>query len=120
MNPIPVRSDAIDFVAVEVVAKSDLNGVQRRNTANVPQWTVRALAIQADQKPSVVEVTISQDNAPEVAPMASVQFEDLICRPWQQGDRSGVAFSASQVRPSGKRPTVAAPVPNAAETKPAA
>jgi hypothetical protein len=120
VNPIPVRTDAIDFVAVEVVVKSDQNGVQRRNAANVPQWTVRALAIQPDQKPSVVEVTISQEAQPELTPMASVQFEDLICRPWTQGDRSGVAFSASMVRPSGKRPVAAAPVPNASEPKPAA
>jgi hypothetical protein len=47
-------------------------------------------------------------------------FEDLICRPWQQGDRSGIAFSASMVRPSGKRAAAPAPAPNASEPKSAA
>jgi hypothetical protein len=120
MNPIPVNASAIDFVAVEVVPKSDLNGQQRRNAAGVSQWSVRALCVQADQKPSVVEVTIAQESCPEVTPMSNVMFEDLICRPWQQGDRSGVAFSASQVRPSGKRSTAPASVPNSSEPKPAA
>jgi hypothetical protein len=120
VNVVPVNTSAIDFVAVEVVAKSDMNGVQRRNAANVPQWAVRALCIQPDQKPTVLEVTIAQESMPEVAPMASVMFEDLICRPWQQGDRSGIAFSASMVRPSGKRAAAPAPAPNASEPKSAA
>jgi hypothetical protein len=120
MQVIPVNTNDVEFSFVECVPKADQNGVQRRNAANVPQWSVRVLAVTEGQRPIVTEVTIAQESPPELTPLSPCQFEKLVARGWSQGDRSGIAFSAEQVRPSGKRPTAAVPTPNASEPKPAA
>jgi hypothetical protein len=119
MQVIPVDASEVEFSFVECVPKSDQNGVQRRNAANVPQWSVRVLAVTEGQRPTVTEVTVAQEHMPELTPLSPCQFERLVARGWSQGDRSGVAFSAEQVRPSGKR-AAPAPTPNASEPKPAA
>lgn len=117
MQTIPVDQSGLDTVFLAVVPKNDLEGEQTKTRDGLPKWEIQALVTSEEQRrPEILLVTIAQDRAPDLAPMTPCQFENLVARAWSQGDRSGVAFSATQVRPSGKpnKP----PVPSSNGNKP--
>lgn len=115
MNTLPIRTDGMEFTFLALVPKADQNGLQTRNNDGVPKWEAQLLcAIEQARRPEVIAVTITASHPPEIPPMTPVQLDNLIARHWSQGDRSGVAFSADSVRPSGKgRP----PAPSTNGTK---
>ena len=101
MNIVPVDQSQLAMQVIELLPKSDLDGVQKLNADKVPQWIVRCLVAGGPlSRPSVTDITVAAPNMPELVPMSHVRFEQLVGRPWDNNGRSGVAFSAAQVRPS--------------------
>jgi hypothetical protein len=62
------------------------------------QWQVQVAALDATGG-EVLAVTVA--GRPEVAVGSPVAVEGLVAIPWQQGDRSGVAYKASALRSTG-------------------
>ena len=87
-------------------------------------WQVQLMALDQDGG-EVLAVTVAGE--PEVKVGEPVAVDGLVAMPWSQGDRSGVAFRAASIRPTGaqssglgQRPTAAGrssqPAPGAKQT----
>ena len=64
----------------------------------MPLWQVQVAALDATGG-EVLAITVVGE--PSVAVGQPVTIEGLVAIPWSQGDRSGVAYRASSIRPSG-------------------
>jgi hypothetical protein len=98
MRNIPVATDQLQTIAIEVVPK-ERDGTQ--STADgVPIWNVRTLVALGDgSKPEVIDVSVTAARQPEVVALTPVQLVGLRMSPWSMGDRSGVSFRADDVLP---------------------
>jgi hypothetical protein len=67
-----------------------------------PLFSVQLLALD-DTGGEVIAVTVA--GLPKVTVGATVAVTDLIAIPWQQGDRSGVAFRAASITSTGSATT---------------
>jgi hypothetical protein len=83
-----------------------VDGVPKKSADGTPQFLAQAFVVpeaipgERTPKPGTLEVTITNNKAPDLAPMTPCVFEDLVCREWAMNGRHGVAFSASGVRPA--------------------
>ncbi|OBH16615.1 hypothetical protein [Mycolicibacter sinensis] len=73
-------------------------------------WQVQVMALDPDGG-EVLAVTVAGE--PEVKVGEPVSLDGLIAIPWSQGDRSGVAFRATSIRPGGPAAAGLAPRPAA-------
>ena len=113
MQTLPINTAAMDFTFLAIVPKLDQNQVQARNKDNVPKWEIQLLmSSEAERRPEVLALTLTTNTPPELVAMTPVQVENLIARHWENNGRSGIAFSADQVRPSGKAHKPPAPSTN--------
>lgn len=105
MQRIPVDVAALGEVkALAVVPALDNERNQRSNLDGIAQWKVQVLITPEPRegaypsKPTVEEVTVSAATAPVLAaPMAAVEFTDLLAMHWEMNGRSGIALRAGSV-----------------------
>ena len=64
----------------------------------LPLWQVQLMALDTSGG-DVIAVTVAGD--PNVTVGQPVQVDGLVALPWNQGERSGIAFRADAVRASG-------------------
>lgn len=98
-----------DFQAIDVSARTDREGTQRKNRDDVPQWEVEVLHRPAKEgsDAEVIKIKIAAEKAPEVRPMTPVSFPGLQAFFWEMNGRSGISLSADEVKPlSGSGPGV--------------
>ncbi len=74
-------------------------------------WQVQLMALDPDGG-EILAVTVAGE--PKVKVGEPVAVEALVAIPWSQGDRSGVAFRATSIRPADAQPGVLGPRPSAA------
>lgn len=98
MRSLPIATDALSFTLIEVVPRLNFDTKQQESEKDTGHlaWTVRVLC-QGDERPEVLEVRVYAPVEPAIPPLTPVRFGRLAARTWQQGDRSGVSFSADSV-----------------------
>lgn len=98
MRSLPIDTTDITFVLVEVAAKLnfDTKLQDRERDTKTPAWVVRALVL-GDDKPEVLEVRVYALTEPAIPAFSTIRFGGLAARQWQQGERSGMSFSATKV-----------------------
>ncbi|PBA71536.1 hypothetical protein CKJ76_11995 [Mycobacterium avium] len=74
-------------------------------------WQVQLMALDQDGG-EILAVTVAGE--PKVKVGEPVAVDGLVAIPWSQGDRSGVAFRATSIRPAGAQSDVLGPRPTAA------
>ncbi|EUA00734.1 hypothetical protein I547_4477 [Mycobacterium kansasii 824] len=74
-------------------------------------WQVQLMALDQDGG-EILAVTVAGE--PKVKVGEPVAVDGLVAIPWSQGDRSGVAFRATSIRPAGDQSGVLGPRPTAA------
>ncbi|MEU8489730.1 hypothetical protein [Pseudonocardia alni] len=78
--------------------KNDMDGRQRTDRqTGTPLFTTQLVKVDAEGA-EIVAVTTA--GAPQVEQGAEVRPVALIAIPWQQGQRSGVAFKADRIEPA--------------------
>lgn len=78
--------------------KTDMEGRQRQDRmTGTPLFTTQLVKVD-DEGAEILAVTTS--GAPQVEQGAEVRPVGLIAIPWQQGQRSGVAFKADRIEPA--------------------
>lgn len=98
MATIKVDSNASQWnVGAAARPKNDMEGRQRTDRATGAALFVTQLVKVDAEGAEIVSVTTS--GAPAVDQGASVRPVGLIAIPWQQGERSGVAFKADAIEP---------------------
>ena len=103
MRVIPVdtaRVGRFQFVAAN--PKTDQDGEQMVTDFGVPRWMVQVLLTPLptdgfQPKATLVEVNISDIDAPAPPPLTEVDFFNLTARPWSMNGRSGISLSADEV-----------------------
>jgi hypothetical protein len=99
MKRVPV--DVSAFVRLEVidVVAAERDGRQSLNAEGVPVWELQVLAqVAGERRPEVIAVKVATSTKPEVL-AGPVELLDLRASLWSLDGRSGIAFSASEVRP---------------------
>lgn len=119
MKSIPVNTAEINFTCIEVVAKTrrdDRTGreFQSENQDGLPVWTVRCLTQIEGQKPETLDVSVASAKEPALGALIPVEFGNLVARPWSMDGRSGLSFSAENVRAKSSSNGKSAPAPAAA------
>jgi hypothetical protein len=74
-------------------------------------WQVQLMALDQDGG-EILAVTVAGE--PKVKVGEPVAVDGLVAIPWSQGDRSGVAFRATSIRPAAAQSGVLGPRPTAA------
>ena len=78
--------------------KNDMEGRQRQDRqTGAPLFTTQLVKVD-DEGAEILAITTS--GAPSVEQGAEVRPVGLIAIPWQQGQRSGVAFKADRIEPA--------------------
>jgi hypothetical protein len=103
VNAIPVdttrMSTPIVVLAPEVKANPETGEIKTDREGNTQYRTAVSVSWLGRRLPEVIDVTTSVK--PEGITLGSpVRLVNLVARPWQMGDRSGVAFSAEAVTPA--------------------
>ena len=84
--------------AAEARTDRDTGAPRMDRETGQPLWQVQVAALDATGG-EVLAITVVGE--PSVAVGQPVTIEGLVAIPWSQGDRSGVAYRASSIRPSG-------------------
>jgi hypothetical protein len=85
-------------VGAEPKPKNDMEGRQRTDRMTGTPLFVTQL-VKIDEEGAEV-VAVTTPGAPKVAQGAEVRPVSLVAIPWQQGQRSGVAFKADAIEPA--------------------
>lgn len=88
-------------VALEV--KHDAEGKPKHDKTGAAQYTLTVL-VQAKEsqstQPELVTITLTPHGGlPKLAPFSAVKLRNWVARPWQIGDRFGIAYSADGLEP---------------------
>ncbi|MGE0881528.1 MAG: hypothetical protein AB7L13_23890 [Acidimicrobiia bacterium] len=102
MRSIPVDSTNLTFVHLETIAKMKRDdrgkSTQGETADGLPQWTIRAVCNAPDEKPVIIEVTVALAKEPSLPMLSEIDFGGLVARSWAMDGRSGISFSAGNVR----------------------
>ena len=105
---IKMDTTAIRFMITKpAVPKIDRETRQQKvdKTTGALQWQLQVMAL--DETGGEI-LTVTLDAEPKVNVGEFVQLHDLVAIPWNQGDRSGVAFRAVGMTAAGKHQAAAA------------
>ncbi|MHC1563174.1 hypothetical protein ACR9E3_29795 [Actinomycetospora sp. C-140] len=88
-------SDTKFSVGVEPRPKNDMEGRQRTDrTTGTPLFVTQLIKLDDD---GAEIIAVTTPGAPDIGQGAEVRPVKLIAIPWQQGQRSGVAFKADAI-----------------------
>ena len=103
VNAIPVdttrMSVPIVVLAPEVKAHPETGEIKTDRDGNTQYRTAVSVSWLGRRLPEVIDVTTSVEPA-NIALGTPVKLVNLVARPWQMGDRSGISFSAEAVVPA--------------------
>ncbi len=99
MRSIPVRLDGLMCICA-TPAKQRVNvdtGEVRTNRSGHALWQVGVCVMQ-DEQADVIQVTVPGEPK-GLTKGQLVQLVDLVAAPWEQGDRHGIAYRATEIKP---------------------
>jgi hypothetical protein len=120
MRNIPVDTNAMALTFISVTPKKEgvgANAVQKINADGEKVWTIQvvsksSIGDEEDTKSEITDLTVSGEK-PVMDEFTPIECENLMARFWQMGDRAGVSFSATSIRPKASRSNNAAkPAPS--------
>ena len=101
INRLPISTERLSFVFIEAAVKADFeSGAQKLNRDGDPQWRVTLLVTSDEFKAETCDCTIASKTEPSFPAMSYVQLEKPVAVLWQQGERAGLAISATSIRPA--------------------
>jgi hypothetical protein len=100
MKRIPVDTGALSRCVLVDVVPAERDGRQTTNADGVPQYEAQALVqVVGEKRPEVIPVKFATSTPPELLTLVPVELIDLRATLWQLEGRSGIAYSAAEVRP---------------------
>ena len=99
MRSLPIRTDRMRFALVDVVPVTVYEtGEVKTDKQGRPAWRLNCLVLfDGDPGGEVLPIRVNSEKAPDFPALSTICFENLSALPWQQNDRSGVAFMADGV-----------------------
>lgn len=106
MRPVsawPVSTRAIQARVLEVTEKREMDGTQKRRTADgMPGWAVSMVVQLPGQDRSLLDLTVYQQECPQLAEFSPVRFvgDELIVHQWATGGSGGFWYECQGIEPA--------------------